>query len=165
MLHLTRFNLENISRGVIGLPLSLDFKSGDKIIINGAVIENSGPNSKLSVHNQAAILRGKEVLSEEDSNTPASRVYYALQCAYIFPQFTAEYIRSFTEYLEEYLRACPSAQPIADEINPFIENGELYKGLKTAQKLIEHERDLLHSLDIDIKEALDDDPELLGNSE
>lgn len=147
------------------MPLSLDFKAGDKIIINGAVIENSGPNSKLSVHNQAAILRGKEVLSAEDSNTPASRVYYALQCAYIFPEYEAEYVKSFSERLEEYLIACPSAQEIADEINPFVKDGELYKGLKAAQKLIEHEGELLHALGIDIKEALQESPESLGDSE
>ena len=91
------------------MPLTIDFKAGDKIIINGAVIENLGSNSKLSVHNQAAILRGKEILSEEDSKTPASRVYFALQCAYIFPQAQAEYVASFEAFLNEYLVACPSA--------------------------------------------------------
>ena len=66
------------------MPLSIDFKAGDKIIINGAVIENLGSNSTISIHNEAAILRGKEVLSAEDSTTPASRIYFTLQCAYIF---------------------------------------------------------------------------------
>lgn len=136
------------------MPLSIDFKAGDKIIINGAVIENLGSNSKLSVHNQAAILRGKEILSSEDSNTPASRVYFALQCAYIFPQSQHEYIESYGRLLDEYVTACPSAQPIADEIRGHVDGGRLYRGLKAAQKLIQHEGELLRSLGEDLEDAV-----------
>tara|TARA_B100000686_G_scaffold342398_1_gene421451 strand:- start:1376 stop:1816 length:441 start_codon:yes stop_codon:yes gene_type:complete len=132
--------------GIYAVPLSIDFKSGDKIIINGAVIENLGANVRLSVHNQAAILRGKEVLSAEDSNTPASRVYFALQCAYIFPQNQDEYVESSKKLLTEYLGACPSAQPIVDEIFENISNEEIYKSLKSAQKLIVHEGEILSKL-------------------
>lgn len=57
------------------MPLKLEFKSGDKLMINGAVIENIGANAKILVHNEAAILRNKEVLSETDEATPAARVY------------------------------------------------------------------------------------------
>ena len=138
------------------MPLTIDFKAGDKIIINGAVIENLGSNSKLSVHNQAAILRGKEILSEEDSKTPASRVYFALQCAYIFPQAQAEYGASFEAFLNEYLVACPSASEIGDVIRKEVESGMLYKGLKSAQKLIVHESNLLQSLGEEVEVAVSD---------
>jgi len=128
------------------VPLSIDFKSGDKIIINGAVIENLGSNSKLSVHNQAAILRGKEVLSAEDSKTPASRIYFALQCAYIFPMKTDEYVEAFSKLMDEYLEACPSAADIAENIRGLVEKGQLYKALKAAQDLIQHEAEILNAL-------------------
>ncbi len=135
------------------MPLSIDFKAGDKIIINGAVIENHGSNSKLSVHNQAAVLRGKEILSAEDSNTPASRVYFALQCAYIFPEAQDEYFETYDTFLNEYVAACPSAQSIAEEIRAHVDNGQLYKGLKASQKLIEHEGELLRSLGVALEDV------------
>lgn len=135
------------------MPLSIDFKSGDKIIINGAVIENLGSNSKISVHNQAAILRGKEVLSAEDSKTPASRIYFALQCAYIFPQNKQEYVDAYVNLLDEYLEACPSAQPIAEEIRGLVDKGQLYKALKSTQSLIQHEAEILSTLRHDLDEA------------
>lgn len=135
------------------MPLSIDFKSGDKIIINGAVIENLGSNSKLSVHNQAAILRGKEVLSAEDSNTPASRVYFSLQCAYIFPQNQGEYIDAYNKFLDEYVTACPSATPIADKVRKLVGEGQLYRALKEAQKLIQHEGEVLKSLGRELESA------------
>lgn len=141
------------------MPLSIDFKAGDKIIINGAVIENLGSNSKLSVHNQAAILRGKEVLSAEDSNTPASRIYFALQCAYIFPQNQDEYIEAYEKLLDEYVTACPSAQPIAAKVREFVAGGQLYRGLKEAQKLIQHEGDLLRSLGQELEGVAGDAPQ------
>ena len=128
------------------MPLSIDFKAGDKIIINGAVIENLGSNSKLSVHNRAAILRGKEILSAEDSTTPAARVYFALQCAYIFPEGRDENLETLEKLLGDYIAACPSAQLIGEEIRENVDREQFYRGLKAAQKLIEHEGELLRSL-------------------
>ena len=141
-------------KGFARVPLSIDFRAGDKIIINGAVIENLGSNSRLSIHNEAAILRGKEVLSAEDSNTPASRVYFSLQCAYIFPQNEAEYVKSFESFLRDYVAACPSSKSIAEDISSHVKDGELYRGLKSAQKLIEHEGNLLAALGADVEEAM-----------
>ena len=135
------------------MPLLIDFKSGDKIIINGAVLENAGSSSKLLIHNQASILRGKEILSEEDSNTPASRTYFALQCAYMFADKKDDYLKLFNNFLTEYTLACPSAEPIAGEIRVEVEEERLYKALKSAQKLIKHESELLQSLHEDVEQA------------
>ncbi len=137
------------------MPLSIDFKSGDRIIINGAVIENLGSNSKISVHNQAAVLRSKEVLSAEDCNTPAARIYFALQCAYVFPDKIGEYIKAFRDLLAEYVSACPSATAIADDILKEVDDGRLYKGLKITQKLISHEGEVLNALEDSISENSD----------
>ena len=146
ILNLPRICRNANRKGNFAVPLSIDFKAGDKIIINGAVIENLGSNSKLSVHNHAAILRGKEILSAEDSNTPASRIYFALQCAYIFPHNDGEYIEAYNKFLDEYLTACPSAMPIGEKVREFVGGGQLYRALKEAQKLIQHEGEVLKSL-------------------
>lgn len=123
------------------MPLKLDFKAGDKMIINGTVIENVGANAKLLVHNEASILREQDIISETERLTPASRVYYALQCAYIFPDQAERYLSECKELLQQYLSAAPSAQSIADEILSQMETGTQYRTLKAAQKLIRHETD------------------------
>ncbi len=135
------------------MPLKLDFKAGDKMVINGAVLENIGPNAKILVHNDSAILREKEILSVADTKTPASRVYFSLQCAYMFPDKKDEYLRIFEQFLAEYVAACPSATDIADEVRKGISEGRIYKGLKAAHKLIRHERDLLETLHDRVKEV------------
>jgi len=129
------------------MPLTIDFKSGDRLIVNGAVIENIGSNAKILVHNQAMILRGREVLSEEDSQTPASRIYFALQCAYIFPDKQDDYAEMAEKLLNEYVTACPSAEPIAADLRTGIETQNFYKALKTAFRLIRHETDILNGIE------------------
>jgi len=141
------------------VPLLIDIKPGDKVIINGAVIENAGNSTKLFVHNQAAILRGKEVLSEEDCGTPAARAYFALQCAYIFADKHADYLAKFEKLLDDYLAACPSAEAIGEQIRKEIKDDKLYRALKAAQKLIAHEGDILNSMQRKVSEITASIPE------
>ena len=135
------------------MPLLIDFKSGDKIIINGAVIENAGASSKVLVHNQAAILRGREILAEDESKTPASRAYFALQCAYMFADKKDDYLKHFDGLLRDYLDACPSAKSIGEAIRTELEESQLYKALKATQKLIKHENELLQSLQQEVEKV------------
>lgn len=135
-----------IFKGFRPVPLLIDFKTNDKIIINGAVLENAGPHAKILVHNQVAILRGKEIMTEDDAQTPASRVYFALQCAYIFPQKEDQYLSMFKKFADQYVGACPSAKPIVDEIENEISHSRAYKALKKCQALIEHETQVLAKL-------------------
>lgn len=133
------------------MPLKIDFKAGDKMVINGAVVENVGPNTKLLIHNESAILREKEVLSVADTTTPASRVYFALQCAYIFPQKKDEYIEVFHKFLKEYVQACPSAKAIAEEIEKEAAESRIYRALKKTHKLIAHEARIVESLQKEVR--------------
>jgi len=121
------------------MPLKIDFKAGDKLVINGAVVENIGHNASLLIHNEAAILREKEILSEAETATPAARVYFALQCAYIFHEKKEHYLSLFRQFLNDYVTAAPSAKEIGDQILAAVDDGKIYKGLKLTQKLIGHE--------------------------
>ncbi len=131
------------------MPLLIDLKPGEKVIINGAVLENAGANTKLRVHNESNILRQKEILTSEDISTPASRVYFCLQCAYIFPEKRDHYLGLFDHYLAEYLGACPSAIDIGTEIRSDIGGGHYYKALKASRKLLRHESEVLGRLEHD----------------
>lgn len=135
------------------MPLKLDFKSGAKLVINGAVVENIGSNAKILIHNESAILREKEILSVDDTATPASRVYFALQCSYMFPEKRDEYLGSFADYLKEFVTACPSTQPIADEIEELVAKNQIYKALKKTQKLVAHQARVLKGLETGIEQA------------
>ena len=134
------------------MPLKLDFKAGDKMVINGTVIENVGTNAKLVIHNESAILREKEVLTAEDAVTPATRIYFSLQCAYVFPDKMEEHLDQFREFLDDFVGACPSVKLKADEITEHVAEGRLYKGLKITQKLITHEAEVIDRLQQELGE-------------
>lgn len=149
------------------MPLKLEFKSGDKLMINGAVIENIGANAKILVHNEAAILRNKEVLSEADEATPAARVYLALQCAYMFPDQTEKYMKMFGDYLNDYAQACPSAQDIVEDIQDNVAQGKMYKALKKTHGLISHEANVLKQFTQDLTDFVEqgDEDAILDEAE
>lgn len=128
------------------MPLKLDFKNGSKLIINGAVLENAGANATLLVHNEAAIMRDREILTEDEAKTPASRTYFALQCAYVFPDREQEYFDKFQGYMSEYLEAAPSALDIGRKVQKSLEDGKIYKALRDLKQLIDHEKALFDQM-------------------
>ncbi|HLO77741.1 MAG TPA: flagellar biosynthesis repressor FlbT [Magnetospirillum sp.] len=128
------------------MPLLIDLKPGEKVIINGAVIENAGANTKLRLHNECSILRQKEILVAEEVGTPAARVYFCLQNAYIFPEKRDHYLEFFDTCLSQYVEACPSATPIAQDIRAEVAQGHYYRALKCSRKLLGHETTVLDHL-------------------
>lgn len=136
------------------MPLRIKLPSKEKIIINGAVIENAGDQTTLIIHNRVDLLRRKEVLNEEQSNTPARHVYYSLQCAYLFEDNRDSYLEHFTQFLDEYLQAAPSAQDIADNIKQEIAQGNLYKALRAAHDLMDHEAERFRHIGMSLPDEL-----------
>lgn len=130
------------------MPLVIHLRKGQQAIVNGAVLENVGPRSlTLAVKNEAAVLRDGDVLAPGDAATPATRVYYALQCAYLFPDPRGEAVAAFQRLLLDYVEAAPSASLIAAEMLGAVESGQFYAALKTAQTLLQHERKVLSDVE------------------
>ena len=126
------------------MALVLNVKKGQQVIINGAVIENvSGRTISISIKNEASILRSTDILTPESAVTPAGRIYYALQCVYLFPGRRGEYLRHFKDLVGSYVRAAPSSGPLVEAIYAFVNEDQYYGALKKAQELIDHERKVL----------------------
>jgi flagellar protein FlbT len=140
------------------VPLLIDLKPGEKLIINGAVVENAGANTKIRILNDSAILRQKEILSDTDCVTPASRVYFCLQCAYIFPDARGKYLQSYNQYLDDYVKACPSAAAIADDIQTALQTSNLYRALKAARLLLKHETQTIGRFQAQVRQGADGGP-------
>ncbi len=130
------------------MPLSIKLPAKEKIIINGAVIENSGESTTIILHNKADIMRRKEVMKEEQATTPGKRIYYTCQCAYLFEDKRAEYLEFFNRFLDEYQNAAPSSAEICDNIRELIRQEKYYSALKKTQKIIEHEAERLLSVGV-----------------
>jgi flagellar biosynthesis repressor protein FlbT len=126
------------------MPLAINLKTKERLIANGVVLENAGPPAKLLVHNNAALLREKDILAEAQATTPARRIYFAVQCEYLFPGKEALLLPIIDEFLREFATAAPSTAGLVREIAAHVNAGEWYRALKAAKQLIAREQEILN---------------------
>ena len=125
------------------MALKVELKPGEKLLVGNCIITNSDQRTRLFIDGHAPILREKDILTSETANTPAKRIYLAVQLMYI-DNDTARAQETYSEMSRDFVAAVPSSLPIVDQINNEILTGSLYKALKAAQRLIEYEQDLLN---------------------
>ena len=125
------------------MALKVELKPGEKLLVGNCIITNSDQRTRLFIDGHAPILREKDILISETANTPAKRIYLAVQLMYI-DNDTARAQETYNEMSRDFVAAVPSSLPIVDQINNEILTGSLYKALKAAQRLIEYEQDLLN---------------------
>jgi len=124
------------------MSLKVELKPHERLIIGSCVVTNSDQRTRLFIDGSAPILREKDILTAETANSPARRIYFAVQLMYLdndISKLRGEYF----ELVNDIVTAAPSCVPIVDEINNDILTGSLYKALKAAKRLIQYEQDLL----------------------
>lgn len=125
------------------MALKVELKPHERIIIGSCVITNTDQRTRILIDgDNVPILREKDIMTPESADTPAKLVYLAVQLMYISPDQETGHGTYFS-LLREIVTSVPSAWPIIEEINSNIVNGQLYRALKEARKLIAYERELL----------------------
>jgi flagellar biosynthesis repressor protein FlbT len=126
------------------MSLKVELKPHERLIIGNCVVTNSDQRTRLFIDGKAPVLREKDILTEATANTPARRIYFAVQLMYLDDNI--ETLRSdYFSLVNDIVTAAPSCIPIVDQINNEILTGSLYKALKAAKRLISHEEDLLNA--------------------
>jgi flagellar protein FlbT len=124
------------------MALKVELRPGEKLLIGNSIITNSDQRTRLFVEGNAPILREKDILTAETANSPARRIYLAVQLMYI-DNDVAKMQEQYFSLVGDFIAAVPSATQLVSDISDEIQAGHLYKGLKAAQKLIEYEQNLL----------------------
>jgi flagellar protein FlbT len=124
------------------MALKVELKPHEKILIGECVITNGDQRTRFIVDGSAPILREKDIMTAEQADTPAKRIYLAVQLMYISRDPRAHHDTYFS-LIRDLVQAAPSAWAYVEIINNHILTGELYKALKQVQKLISYEQDLL----------------------
>jgi flagellar protein FlbT len=124
------------------MPLKIELKPHERIVIGKVVIRNSETRARFFVEGNAPILREKDIVTEETADTLAKKIYLAVELMYLADNIT-QYHEIYFELVHQFLEAAPSALPIIAQMNNQILIGELYKGLKTARRLIQYEAELM----------------------
>ena len=127
------------------MALIIDLKPGEKILIGEAVITNDSQRTRLHIAGDAPIMREKDVMKEEDVDTPCKKIYFLVQCMYLARNPRLYFDRYFQE-IRDLQSVAPTTALFFMNINQMILEGHYYKALKEAQQLLEHERELLENV-------------------
>jgi flagellar protein FlbT len=124
------------------MALIIDLKPGEKILIGEAVIINDSQRTRLHISGDAPILREKDVMKEEEADSPSRKIYFLIQCMYLArdPQI---YFDNYFNLIREIQTAAPSTAFFFMKINEMILDGSYYKAMKEAKELIKHEQELI----------------------
>jgi flagellar protein FlbT len=125
------------------MPLKLILKPGEKIIINQAVILNGGDKTELVLQNKASVLRERDIMTEEDADSPAKRIYFSVQMMYMFSEKELHYQGKFKELVASFIEAVPSSSPILLDIGRKVIENNLYSAMKDCKKLMRYEEEVL----------------------
>ena len=129
------------------MALRIELKPHERFILGGAVLQNGDTRSELIVENNVPILRGKNILSLEDADTPCKRVYFLIQLMYVEGGNLAEHQDDYWALVRDIVEAAPSVLGLIDAINEHIVGGRYYDALKLTRKLINEEERLIHHAD------------------
>jgi len=124
------------------MALKVELKPGERILIGECVITNGDQRARFLLEGHAPILREKDIMTAELADTPAKRIYLAIQLMYTSREPQAHHDIYFT-LVRDIVTAAPSMWPLIERINNQILIGDLYKALKEARQLIAYEGELL----------------------
>src|SRR6476661_2672421 len=126
------------------MALKVELKPREKIILGECVVTNCDQRTRLTIEGQVPILREKDIMTPERANTPAKRIYLAVQLMYTSRDPRAHHDIYFS-LMRDIVQAAPSTWPYVESINNRILTGDLYKALKEAKNLTQYERELLQN--------------------
>ena len=124
------------------MALKVELKPGERFILGECVITNADQRTRLVIEGEATILREKDIMTASEADTPAKRLYLAIQLMYVARDPRAHHDIYFS-LMRDILQAAPSTWRFFEAINNLILTGNLYKALKETNKLIAYERELM----------------------
>ncbi len=129
------------------MALRLTLKPNEKIVINGCVIRNADRRQMLTIENHADIVRGVDLLDENEAGSPVKRVYFFVQACLLKPDIRDELIPVVQKDLAALV-------PIFhEEIGSHIFEAathvacrDFYKAMRALRPLINYEARLLEKI-------------------
>jgi len=124
------------------VALKIELKPNERMILGDCVVINADKRARLLIEGTVPVLREKDIMTARAANSPAKRIYLAVQRMYTSKRPHDDYAL-YLRLVHEMLRATPGARPYIDAINNRILTGDLYKALKETRKLIAYEGEVL----------------------
>ena len=120
------------------MPLRLELKPYERLIINGALIRNGDRRSTFLIETQCKFLRESEIITETEADTACKQIHLTLTVIYLADD-PASGIDLFFQQAAELIRLVPAAAPQVAAIAEAVEAGTFYPAIKLGRKLVEWE--------------------------
>jgi flagellar protein FlbT len=121
--------------------LVLELRQGDMMIVNGASIRFRS-KTRIELAAKARFLFGKQIMAPDGANSPARRIYFALQTAYIgTDEERASGLADARQLIIQFQEATTSAlaREILERALISAETDDCYAALKLVRRVIRHE--------------------------
>lgn len=121
--------------------LVLELRQGEVMILNGAPIRFR-TRSRIELTAKARFLFGKQIMSPDQVDSPARRIYFALQSAYIGEEAGRETaLQAARHYISEFQEATTSdiVRMILSQALVAAEEDDCYQALKLVRRVMQHE--------------------------
>lgn len=121
--------------------LVLELRQGELMIVNGAPIRFR-TKSRIELTAKARFLFGKQIMPPDQADSPARRIYFALQSAYIGnEEERARGLDAARALVSEFEAATTSAlaREMLNKALAAAEADDCYQALKLARRIIQHE--------------------------
>lgn len=125
------------------MPLKLDLRPHEKVFLGGAVLVNGDSRCQLAVLNDVPVLREKDIIKEEDANSPCKKIYLAVQLMYMDTPNLARYHQYYWEQVKAVIEVAPSTSELLSQISNAVLESHYYQALKAAKELVRYEQELL----------------------
>jgi len=125
--------------------LVLELRQGDVMIVNGAPIRFR-TKSRIELTAKARFLFGKQIMAPDQADSPARRIYFALQSAYIGTEEERTHgLEAARQLIAAFKQATTSALAceILDRSLSAAESDDCYQALKLIRRIIRHEDTVL----------------------
>lgn len=124
------------------MPLTLELKPFERVFVGRTMLQNGPRRWRFLLEQGDKILRGRDLLSESDADTPSKRLYCLLLTAYFADDPTAAQVE-LQALWHEIASSEPTGKPLVDEVSDCVLANNYYAALKAAKRLIQHEAQLL----------------------
>jgi flagellar protein FlbT len=128
--------------------LVLELRQGEVMIVNGAPIRFR-TKTRIELTAKARFLFGKQIMPPDQADSPARRIYFALQAAYIgTDDERGPGMEAARELVDAFKAATTSTQArdILDRALAAAEADDCYRALKLVRRVIDHEDAVLGRL-------------------
>ena len=125
--------------------LVLELRQGDMMVVNGAPIRFRN-RVRIELAARARFLFGKQIMPPEAANTPARRIYFALQTAYVgTDEERPAGLDSARRLIAEFQEATTSAlaREMLQRALLLADGDDCYQALKLARRVMLHEQQVL----------------------